>query len=179
MQRRMIDGSWGATHREFALGIEGLDRFVRGEPLRPVHECAFAVLALETRASRPRSWGNSRRPLFERCSSLASPQTPLALNKQSVVLSVRGGVERETGFEPATFCLGSSGVPTVCPKRGIATKKCPVRVSEQARFAALACERFRSYSLPRKIRVRCRQITKRQENPQLAGQDRDPWSGGI
>ena len=32
----------------------------------------------------------------------------------------------------ATIYLGSSGVPTVCPKREIATKKCPVRVSEQA-----------------------------------------------
>src|SRR5437588_70300 len=34
--------------REFALGIEGLERFVRREPLRRVHECVFGVLALES-----------------------------------------------------------------------------------------------------------------------------------
>jgi protein phosphatase len=34
--------------REFALGIEALERFVRQEPLRRVHECTFAVLALES-----------------------------------------------------------------------------------------------------------------------------------
>ena len=33
--------------REFALGVEGLRRFVAGEPLRRVHACAFGVLALE------------------------------------------------------------------------------------------------------------------------------------
>ena len=33
--------------REFALGVEGLRRFVAGEPLRRVHDCAFGVLALE------------------------------------------------------------------------------------------------------------------------------------
>ncbi|HKN66687.1 MAG TPA: polynucleotide kinase-phosphatase [Gemmatimonadaceae bacterium] len=40
--------------REFALGIEGLERFVRGEPLRRVHECVFGVLALESEAVDPR-----------------------------------------------------------------------------------------------------------------------------
>jgi protein phosphatase len=40
--------------REFALGIEALERFVRGEPLRRVHECAFAVLALESEPVDPR-----------------------------------------------------------------------------------------------------------------------------
>jgi protein phosphatase len=40
--------------REFALGIEGLERFVRREPLRRVHECAFAVLALESEPVDPR-----------------------------------------------------------------------------------------------------------------------------
>jgi protein phosphatase len=34
--------------REFALGVESLERFVRREPLRRVHECVFAVLALES-----------------------------------------------------------------------------------------------------------------------------------
>ena len=40
--------------REFALGIEGLDRFVRREPLRAVHECVFGVLALESEPIDPR-----------------------------------------------------------------------------------------------------------------------------
>ncbi len=40
--------------REFALGVEGLERFIRREPLRRVHECAFAVLALESEPVDPR-----------------------------------------------------------------------------------------------------------------------------
>ena len=40
--------------REFALGIEGLERFVRGEPLRRVHECVFGVLAMESEPVDPR-----------------------------------------------------------------------------------------------------------------------------
>ncbi len=40
--------------REFALGIESLERFVRREPLRRVHECTFGVLALESEPVDPR-----------------------------------------------------------------------------------------------------------------------------
>ena len=40
--------------REFALGLEGLQRFVNREPLRRVHECAFAVLAMESEPLDPR-----------------------------------------------------------------------------------------------------------------------------
>jgi protein phosphatase len=40
--------------RELALGVEGLERFVRCEPLRDVHECAFGVLALESEPVDPR-----------------------------------------------------------------------------------------------------------------------------
>jgi protein phosphatase len=40
--------------REFALGVEGLERFVRREPLRRVHECSFGVLALESEPVDPR-----------------------------------------------------------------------------------------------------------------------------
>jgi hypothetical protein len=40
--------------REFALGIEGLERFVQREPLRRVHECVFGVLALESEPVDPR-----------------------------------------------------------------------------------------------------------------------------
>jgi protein phosphatase len=39
---------------EFALGVEGLERFVRKEPLRRVHECVFGVLALESEPVDPR-----------------------------------------------------------------------------------------------------------------------------
>ncbi|MEO1124043.1 MAG: polynucleotide kinase-phosphatase [Cyanobacteria bacterium J06639_16] len=40
--------------REFALGIEALERFVRRAPLREVHECVFGVLALESEPVDPR-----------------------------------------------------------------------------------------------------------------------------
>jgi len=40
--------------REFALGIEGLERFVRNEPLYRVHECVYGVLALESEPVDPR-----------------------------------------------------------------------------------------------------------------------------
>ena len=40
--------------REFALGIEAMERFVRFEPLRRVHECVFGVLALESEPVDPR-----------------------------------------------------------------------------------------------------------------------------
>ena len=40
--------------REFALGVEALQRFVECEPLRRVHERAFAVLALESEPVDPR-----------------------------------------------------------------------------------------------------------------------------
>ena len=40
--------------REFALGIEGLERFIRKEPLRRVHESVFGVLALESEYVDPR-----------------------------------------------------------------------------------------------------------------------------
>ncbi len=40
--------------REFALGVEALERFTRGEPLRRVHECVFGVLAMESEPVDPR-----------------------------------------------------------------------------------------------------------------------------
>ncbi len=40
--------------REFALGLEGLERFIKHEPQYRVHECAFAVLALESEPVDPR-----------------------------------------------------------------------------------------------------------------------------
>jgi len=56
--RRLRERSLGAKRslalREFALGIEGLERFVRTEPLRRVHECTFGVLGLESEPVDPR-----------------------------------------------------------------------------------------------------------------------------
>ncbi|MGH9056608.1 MAG: polynucleotide kinase-phosphatase [Acidimicrobiales bacterium] len=40
--------------REFALGVEALERFVRREPLYRVHECVFGVLAMEREPVDPR-----------------------------------------------------------------------------------------------------------------------------
>ncbi len=42
------------AQREFALGIEALERFVALEPLYRVHECVFGVLALESEPVDPR-----------------------------------------------------------------------------------------------------------------------------
>ena len=40
--------------REFALGVEAMERFVRREPLRRVHQCVFGVLAMESEPVDPR-----------------------------------------------------------------------------------------------------------------------------
>jgi len=40
--------------REFALGVEALERFVAHTPLRRVHECVFGILALESEPVDPR-----------------------------------------------------------------------------------------------------------------------------
>jgi protein phosphatase len=40
--------------REYALGLESLQRAARGEPLWRIHECVFAVLALESEPIDPR-----------------------------------------------------------------------------------------------------------------------------
>jgi protein phosphatase len=42
------------AQREYALGLEALDRAAHGEPLWRVHECVFAVLALESEPVDPR-----------------------------------------------------------------------------------------------------------------------------
>jgi len=40
--------------QEFALGVEALERFIRREPLRRVHECVFSILSLESEPVDPR-----------------------------------------------------------------------------------------------------------------------------
>jgi protein phosphatase len=54
LRSRHLGGKRSLALREFALGIEALERFVRGEPLRRVHECVFGVLALESEPVDPR-----------------------------------------------------------------------------------------------------------------------------
>ena len=54
LRRRGLSLKRSLAAREFALGIEGLERFVQREPLRRVHECVFGVLALESEPVDPR-----------------------------------------------------------------------------------------------------------------------------
>jgi protein phosphatase len=54
LRSRGLSAKRSLALREFALGIEALERFVRREPLRRVHECVFGVLALESEPVDPR-----------------------------------------------------------------------------------------------------------------------------
>jgi protein phosphatase len=48
LRSRNVGAKRSLASREFALGIEALERFIRKEPLRLTHECVFGVLALES-----------------------------------------------------------------------------------------------------------------------------------
>ncbi len=54
LRQRGLSAKRSLALREFALGVEGLERFVRREPLRKTHECVFGVLALESEPVDPR-----------------------------------------------------------------------------------------------------------------------------
>ncbi len=54
LRKRSLGAKRSLALRELALGVEALERFVRGEPLRRVHECVFGVLALESEPVDPR-----------------------------------------------------------------------------------------------------------------------------
>ncbi|HVC79233.1 MAG TPA: polynucleotide kinase-phosphatase, partial [Chloroflexota bacterium] len=54
LRARNVGAKRSLAVREFALGIEALERFVRREPLRRIHECVFGVLALESEPVDPR-----------------------------------------------------------------------------------------------------------------------------
>jgi protein phosphatase len=54
LRSRGVSAKRSLAAREFALGIEGLERFVAREPLRRVHECVFGVIALESEPVDPR-----------------------------------------------------------------------------------------------------------------------------
>lgn len=48
LRQRGLSAKRSLALRELALGVEGLERSVKGEPLRRIHECIFGVLALES-----------------------------------------------------------------------------------------------------------------------------------
>ncbi|MFF0631610.1 polynucleotide kinase-phosphatase [Nocardia sp. NPDC004151] len=54
LRQRGLGGKRSMALREYALGLEALDRFVAREPLWRVHEAVFAILALETEPVDPR-----------------------------------------------------------------------------------------------------------------------------
>jgi protein phosphatase len=54
LRSRNVGAKRSLAGREFALGIEALERFVHREPLRRTHECVFGVLALESEPVDPR-----------------------------------------------------------------------------------------------------------------------------
>ncbi|MBI1331898.1 MAG: polynucleotide kinase-phosphatase [Armatimonadetes bacterium] len=54
LRKRGINAKRSLALREFALGAEGLRRFIEKRPLRNVHECVFGVLALESEPVDPR-----------------------------------------------------------------------------------------------------------------------------
>jgi len=54
LRRRFLNHKRSLAIREYALGLEALDRLAEGEPLWRVHEAVFGVLALESEAVDPR-----------------------------------------------------------------------------------------------------------------------------
>jgi protein phosphatase len=54
LRRRSLGKKRCLAMDEFSLGMESLERFVKKEPLHRVHECVFAVLALENEKVDPR-----------------------------------------------------------------------------------------------------------------------------
>jgi len=54
LKNRGLSRKQSLALREFALGIEGLERFINKEPLRRIHESVFGILALESEEVDPR-----------------------------------------------------------------------------------------------------------------------------
>jgi hypothetical protein len=54
LKKRGLSKKQSLAIREFALGIESLERFVNKQPLRKVHESVFGILALESEDIDPR-----------------------------------------------------------------------------------------------------------------------------
>jgi protein phosphatase len=54
LRKRGLGRKWSLAEKEFALGLEALERFVAHRPLAEVHECVLGVLALESEPVDPR-----------------------------------------------------------------------------------------------------------------------------
>ena len=54
LKNRGLNGKRSLALREFALGVEGVERFTEKQPLRNIHACVFGVLALESEPVDPR-----------------------------------------------------------------------------------------------------------------------------
>lgn len=54
LRERSLGRKTSLAKREFALGMEALDRFVAREHLFRTHQCVFGVLALESEPVDPR-----------------------------------------------------------------------------------------------------------------------------
>jgi protein phosphatase len=54
LRQRGLGHKRSMAEREFVLGLEALDRFTARRPLREVHECVLAVLAMESEPVDPR-----------------------------------------------------------------------------------------------------------------------------
>jgi len=54
LKKRSLSRKRTLALKEFALGMESLERYTKGQPLYKVHECAFGVLALESEPVDPR-----------------------------------------------------------------------------------------------------------------------------
>lgn len=54
LKKRSLSRKRTLALKEFSLGMESLERFIRREPLYKVHECAFGVLAMESEPVDPR-----------------------------------------------------------------------------------------------------------------------------
>lgn len=54
LRKRGLSAKRALAMREFALGVEALERFVGRQPLRLVHQCVFGILALESEPVDPR-----------------------------------------------------------------------------------------------------------------------------
>lgn len=54
LKKRGLSRKRSLALRAFSLGVEALERFVKKDPLRKVHQCVFGVLALESEEVDPR-----------------------------------------------------------------------------------------------------------------------------
>lgn len=54
LKKRNIGKKQKLALREFALGVEGIQRFVNGESIERVHECVLGTLAMESNPVDPR-----------------------------------------------------------------------------------------------------------------------------